>query len=429
MPVEENSARADARAARTARPDARTRVPDDWFVGFHRGLAARFWRAAGATMADEDARLIGELLDAAPGAKVLDVPCGDGRIALRLAAAGHEVIGIDLAAGELDHARREAAKAATPASFLVGDLRALPDVGLVEAVVSWGNSFGYLVPADSARSLAAMQSALRPGGRLVLETATVAESLLVGGVKPTASWEFGGVRMTATNRYRPHESRLESDYVFEDAHGLVERARAAHHVHTSGELVRMLADAGFRDVALLGADAGGAYELGSARLIVVATRDGRRPGGDVLSRRGTLGDTGRRQPREERSMDKDRLKSIPVFAELDDDARDAIAKLAAEVSVPEGKELVREGDFSYELIAIEEGTARVHHGDETLAELGPGDIVGETGVLEGTQRNASVTATSPMRLVTLTTWDVRRLGKQAPGAIERLRELAAARRG
>ena len=128
-------------------------------------------------------------------------------------------------------------------------------------------------------------------------------------------------------------------------------------------------------------------------------------------------------------MDKDHLKSIPVFAELDDDARDAIAKLAAEVSVPEGKELVREGDFSYELIAIEEGTSRVHHGDETLAELGPGDIVGETGVLEGTQRNASVTATSPMRLVTLTTWDVRRLGKQSPGAIERLRELAAARRG
>jgi CRP/FNR family cyclic AMP-dependent transcriptional regulator len=128
-------------------------------------------------------------------------------------------------------------------------------------------------------------------------------------------------------------------------------------------------------------------------------------------------------------MDKDRLKSIPVFADLGEDAREAIATLAAEVSVPEGKELVREGDFSYDVLAIEEGTARVHHRDETLAELGPGDIVGETGVLEGAQRNASVTATSPMRLVTLTTWDVRKLNKQAPGVVERLWELAAARRG
>lgn len=128
-------------------------------------------------------------------------------------------------------------------------------------------------------------------------------------------------------------------------------------------------------------------------------------------------------------MDKDRLKSIPVFADLGEDAREAIAALAAEVSVPEGKELVREGDFSYDVLAIEEGTARVHHRDETLAELGPGDIVGETGVLEGAQRNASVTATSPMRLVTLTTWDVRKLNKQAPGVVERLWELAAARRG
>jgi CRP/FNR family transcriptional regulator, cyclic AMP receptor protein len=128
-------------------------------------------------------------------------------------------------------------------------------------------------------------------------------------------------------------------------------------------------------------------------------------------------------------MDKDRLNSIPVFADLGDEAREAIAKLAAEVSVPDGKELVREGDFSYDLIAIEEGTARVHHGDETLAQLGPGDIVGETGVLERAQRNASVTATSPMRLVTLTTWDVRKLNKQAPGVVERLWELAAARRG
>lgn len=251
---------------RTADP----RVPDDWFVGFHRGLAARFWRAAGATMADEDARLVRELLDLAPGAAVLDVPCGDGRIALRLGAAGHTVIGIDLAAGELDGARALAARAGMQASFVVGDLRALPDVGLVDGVLSWGNSFGYLIPVDTARSVAGMRRALRPGGRLVLESASIAESLLTAGIEPRRTLEFGGVRMTSSNRYRAEESRLESEYVFEDADGHVETARAAHHVHTSGEVVRLLAGAGFRDVRLLRADGRGAYELGSGRLIAVA---------------------------------------------------------------------------------------------------------------------------------------------------------------
>ncbi len=128
-------------------------------------------------------------------------------------------------------------------------------------------------------------------------------------------------------------------------------------------------------------------------------------------------------------MDAERLKKVGVFADLDNEGREAISKLAAEVSVPEGKELVREGDFSYDVIAIEEGTARVHHGEQTIAELGPGDIVGEIGVLQRAQRNASVTASSPMMLVTLTGWDVRKLRKQAPQAVERLQQLVAERAG
>ena len=247
------------------------RLLDEWFVGFHRGLAARFWRAAGATMADDDARLVLELLALPAPSTVLDVPCADGRIALRLAAAGHTVVGVDLAAGELELARAAAEQAGAQASFVAGDLRALPDVGPVDGLVSWGNSFGYLVPADTARSLAGFHRALRPGGHLVLESMTVAESLLVAGVEPEDSWEFGGVRMTAANRYRAHESRLESDCVFEDEDGLVERAQAVHHVHTSGEVVRLLEGAGFSGVRLLGPDGRSPYELGAPRLIAVAT--------------------------------------------------------------------------------------------------------------------------------------------------------------
>ena len=128
------------------------------------------------------------------------------------------------------------------------------------------------------------------------------------------------------------------------------------------------------------------------------------------------------------AVDAARLKNISVFSDLSDDALQSIASLAAEVSVPEGKELVREGDYSYDVLAIEEGSARVERGGDTVAELGPGDVIGEMGVLERSQRSATVVATSPMRLVTLTSWDVRRLRKTAPDAVDHLRDLVERRR-
>ena len=124
--------------------------------------------------------------------------------------------------------------------------------------------------ALTARSLASMRAALRPRGRLVLESMTVAESFLVAGFKPSTEWEYGGIRLSATNHYRVSESRLESDFTFEDAEGHVEHTRAAHHVHTSGEVVRLLQQAGFGEIELLGSDGVEPYALGSPRLVAVA---------------------------------------------------------------------------------------------------------------------------------------------------------------
>ncbi len=127
-------------------------------------------------------------------------------------------------------------------------------------------------------------------------------------------------------------------------------------------------------------------------------------------------------------MDPARLKKIPVFADVDEEELRHIANLMAEVSVPDGKELVREGDYSYDVLVIEEGTAKVEKSGDTVAELGPGDVVGEMGVLERAQRNATVIATSPMRLFTLTGWDIRRLRKSAPDAVDHLRSVVAERK-
>ena len=127
-------------------------------------------------------------------------------------------------------------------------------------------------------------------------------------------------------------------------------------------------------------------------------------------------------------MDASRLKSIPLFQEVGDEELAQIAPFANEVSVEEGRELVREGDFSYEFMAIEEGEAEVTRGGEHVADLGPGDFFGEMGLLERTLRNATVTAKSPVRLVTLTGWDLKRVERSAPEAMERIRSVLEERR-
>jgi CRP-like cAMP-binding protein len=127
-------------------------------------------------------------------------------------------------------------------------------------------------------------------------------------------------------------------------------------------------------------------------------------------------------------LDPNRLKSIPLFQDVSDEELAQIAPFAEEESVDEGTYLVREGDFSYEFMAIEEGQAEVLRDSEHVADLGPGDFFGEIGLLEKDRRTATVVAKTDMRLITLTGWDMKRMEKTMPEAVERVRAVIEERR-
>ena len=124
-------------------------------------------------------------------------------------------------------------------------------------------------------------------------------------------------------------------------------------------------------------------------------------------------------------MDPSRVKAIPLFQSIPEDEVKQIATFAGEQSVEEGKHLVDEGDFSWEFMAIEEGEAEVLRGGDHVADLGPGDFFGEMGLVEKDRRNATVVAKTPMRILTLTSWDLRRM----PNAMEQIRQVMEERQG
>ena len=129
-------------------------------------------------------------------------------------------------------------------------------------------------------------------------------------------------------------------------------------------------------------------------------------------------------------MDPNRLKQIPIFSQLSDEEANRLAAFANETSLAEGQILMKEGDYSTELIGIEEGTAEVERGGRKIAELGPGDLIGEMGLLSREPRNATVVATSPMRVFKLTHWEIRRMSEDTvnriQGIVEERREAGVA---
>ena len=126
-------------------------------------------------------------------------------------------------------------------------------------------------------------------------------------------------------------------------------------------------------------------------------------------------------------MDAARLTKIPVFSELTPDELSRLAVFATEASYPAGARLLREGDYSTELFAIEEGTADIIRDGKQVGSVGPGDVVGEMGLLEKSQRNADVVATSPMLVISVSHWEIRRMSEDTLAKIEAL--VAARRQG
>jgi ubiquinone/menaquinone biosynthesis C-methylase UbiE len=210
------------------------------------------------------------LLDLGPGMRVLDAPCGHGRIGNRLAAAGVEVVGVDRSDAFLAVARRDAHDRQVSGRFARGDLRRLPLSGPFDAALCWFTSFGYFEDDDNRRVLAEYRRVLRTGGRLLVESLHHDGFVRHFTSAPDATvTEAGNDLLVDATRFDPVTGRVVTRRT-------VVRNGTIHHsdhfirLPTVPEWQAWLADAGFSSVEV--SDRGGqALTLDSWRLVVVAT--------------------------------------------------------------------------------------------------------------------------------------------------------------
>lgn len=96
------------------------------------------------------------------------------------------------------------------------------------------------------------------------------------------------------------------------------------------------------------------------------------------------------------------LRRAPLFARCSKRDLAEIARVADEIDLSAGKALTREGERGREFVILLAGTAEVRRNGRKLNSLGPGDFLGEIALFSRSPRTATVTTTSPVRLLVLT---------------------------
>jgi ubiquinone/menaquinone biosynthesis C-methylase UbiE len=219
---------------------------------------------------DDDAAEILGRLQLPPGARVLDAPCGHGRISRRLAAAGLDVTGVDLSAQFIAMAEAEAVAPGGHVAYLQGDLRQLPVPGPFDAVICWFTSFGYHHDVDCRRILSEFRRVLRPGGTVLIETMHHDGVVRHFTASPdaTVTWR-GEDAQIDVSRFDPLTGRIATDRTVYRA-GQVRHSSHFIRLPTPPEWTQWLEEVGFRDVRT-SAGGGGALELDSWVMVVEAT--------------------------------------------------------------------------------------------------------------------------------------------------------------
>jgi len=193
----------------------------DWWA-YHYRVVHRA-QIPGIEQWDDDlVELIVQVLELGPGDQILDLACGSGEHARRLAGHGLEVMGVDIAPSLVAHCQERVASVIAKAHsgtarFVLGDMRELDYDGEFDAVLLLSGSFGFYDDATNEDVLGRIARALRPGGRVLIDVFDPTQMVVR---PPRRSWsEYSGGFGLRTTWWEPESCTYVSEFMFIDTDG------------------------------------------------------------------------------------------------------------------------------------------------------------------------------------------------------------------
>ena len=243
---------------------------DPWYERFFDGL---YGQVLPATFTEVQTRkqlaIVRRLLRPRKGQRVLDIPCGMGRLTIPLARGGLKMTGVELSPSYVRRARRAARGLGPAIRFVKADMRCIDFDGEFDAAFNWFGSFGYFSDADNLRFARRVLAALRPGGRFLVEGLN--KSWLRTHFVPSREEVVGDVRIKHRGRWNKSQTRMLDTWTLSKGTA-TERHTASIRMFDGGELRALLRAAGFREIELLGYPPVTRLTRHSRRLIALATR-------------------------------------------------------------------------------------------------------------------------------------------------------------
>lgn len=191
---------------------------------------------------ESEVDLIWQLLDLKPGMTVLDLACGHGRIANRLAERGCSMTGLDATDFFLQQARLDADERGVEMEYIKGDMRSLPWTECFDCVINWFTAYGYFDDVDNRQVLMEACRALKPGGKLLLDHQN--RDRVLKNFHPAFVTERDGNYMIDLDRYNILTGRTENERIIV-RDGKIRRLQYFIRLFTYPELRDWLLQAGF----------------------------------------------------------------------------------------------------------------------------------------------------------------------------------------
>ena len=206
-----------------------------------------------------------------PGQRVLDIMCGFGRHSIALSREGLQVTAVDNLGDYITEIEDTARRETLPLKAIKADIIPYQPDGMFDLMICMGNSLNFFSPSEMKILFETMSRHLKTGGKMLINTWTIAEIAFRQFVDKSESTVDGTVFSTRSE-YLLYPSRIETETSMVSAEGVTEKKLAIDYIVSINELDQLLEEHGFSVTEIFSVPGKKKFTLGDPRAYVIAER-------------------------------------------------------------------------------------------------------------------------------------------------------------